>query len=217
MTKKLALVHTAVGTVTLIAPMIAEALPGVEVKHIIDDTVVVDLVAAGRLDRNVTRRMLNMFDSAELSDVDLIMLCCSSVGPTAETARSLVDTPILRIDAPMAERAVSIGSRVALVATVETTVEPSSELIRMKAREAGREVEVTTYLRPDGLFLLRAGKVDEHDRVVSAAIREAAKTNDVVVLAQATMTRVLPLVADVGVPVLASPPLAVERLKQLLG
>jgi Asp/Glu/hydantoin racemase len=217
MAKKLACVHTGIGTVDMMARLAVEMLPGVAVTHILDDGVVPDLVANGRMDRNLTRRMLNMYDSAELAGADIILLCCSSVGPTAELARSLIGVPIVRIDAPMAERAVSLGRRVGLVATVDTTVEPSSELIRMKAREAGREVEVEVHVSPDALFRLRAGKIDEHDRLVVEAVREAAKSCDVVVLAQGSMMRVWPLVADVGVPVLASPVLGIERVREMLG
>jgi aspartate/glutamate racemase len=217
MAKKLACVHTGIGTVEMMANLAAEILPGVAVCHILDDGVVPDLVVAGSMNRNLTRRMINMYDSAELSGADVILLCCSSVGPTAEMARSMIGVPLVRIDAPMAERAVQIGKRIGLVATVDTTVEPSTELIKMKAREAGKVVEVEVHLCPDALFKLRAGDIAEHDRLVVEAVRDAATTCDVVVLAQGSMMRVLPLVADAGVAVLASPRLGLERVTQLLG
>ena len=52
--------------------------------------------------------------------------------------------------------------------------------------------------------------------IVLAMIRRAAAENDVVVLAQGSMTVLLPLLKDIPVPVLSSPRLCVERVKELL-
>jgi hypothetical protein len=55
--------------------------------------------------------------------------------------------------------------------------------------------------------------VDVHDQLVSEALKELAGKVDVVVLAQASMARVLSGVTSNGTPILSSPRLAVERLR----
>jgi hypothetical protein len=47
-------------------------------------------------------------------------------------------------------------------------------------------------------------------------VKELSTQVDVVVLAQCSMARLVPLLADVPVPVLASPDSGVQRLKEVL-
>ena len=117
----------------------------------------------------------------------------------------------------MAEKAVSMGSKIGVVATVASTVKPSSNLVRTKALEAGKEVTVNEYLVDGALDILMSGDVDKHNELVIEAIRKAEAENDVVVLAQGSMTAIVPLLSDIKKPVLTSPRLAVERVKKELG
>jgi hypothetical protein len=62
-----------------------------------------------------------------------------------------------------------------------------------------------------------AGDQARHDDLLAAALGEAAQKNDVVVLAQASMARVLPRIpASEQRKFLVSPPLAVEELVRRL-
>src|SRR5689334_7134097 len=54
---------------------------------------------------------------------DVILCTCSTLSGHAE--RIPVAVPVLRIDRPMAERAVAIGGRIAVVAAVESTLAPT--------------------------------------------------------------------------------------------
>jgi hypothetical protein len=58
----------------------------------------------------------------------------------------------------------------------------------------------------------------KHDELVGAALREMARDVDVIVLAQASMARVVDALRpqDKPVPILSSPRLAVEHLASLL-
>lgn len=53
--------------------------------------------------------------------------------------------------------------------------------------------------------------------MVLGEVEKAAKENDVVVLAQGSMTVLLPLVSSIETPVLTSPRLCIERVKEILG
>jgi hypothetical protein len=58
---------------------------------------------------------------------------------------------------------------------------------------------------------LMAGDQARHDDLLAAALGEAARNNDAVVLAQASMARVLPRLAESAQPkFLVSPPLAIK-------
>ena len=82
------------------------------------------------------------------------------------------------------------------MATVPTTLDPTIRLIESKAKEQGKELEITRALYSKAFDLLLAGKADEHDREVMDKVKELSTQVDVVVLAQCSMARLVPLLAD---------------------
>ena len=147
----------------------------------------------------------------------MIINQCSSVGEAADAIMPFLDTPVLKIDQAMAERAVELGRKIAVIATVESTTGPSVRLIENVAAKMGKEIEVDLHLVEGAMMvLIEQGDAEKHNRMVLGEVQKAAKDNDVVVLAQGSMTVLLPLLKDIPVPVLSSPRLCVERVKELL-
>jgi hypothetical protein len=99
---------------------------------------------------------------------------------------------IVRVDARMAREAVSRGTRIAVIATLQTTLRPTGAVIAETAQATGRMIALTTRLVEGAYAALMAGDQARHDDLVTDAIAAAAADNDVVVLAQASMARVLP-------------------------
>jgi len=114
----------------------------------------------------------------------------------------------------MAEAAISQGPRVAVLATVETTLKPTLEFIKRKAMVAGKEIEIMPTLMSEAFVALLAGDNATHDRIVSAGLRGALAKADVVVLAQASMARVMEGMEKPAVTVLTSPEIGMMRLKE---
>lgn len=201
-------VHTVLSLPPTFAALAEELVPEAEVFHIADETLLSNTRREGKLTASTRRRVLGYVESAAEAGADLVVVTCSSIGPAVDASRGFLDVPVLRIDEPMADEAVRLGSRIGVVATLSTTLEPTAELVRRRAREAGREVEVTAHLC-EGAF-----GSDRHDELVREGIAKVAAENDVVVLAQASMARVA---GDAPVPVLSSPRLGMERVAQLVG
>ena len=67
----------------------------------------------------------------------------------------------------------------------------TANLIRRQARDAGRAVEVEAILVEGAFAALQAGRAAEHDERVLAALEDLLRRSDVVVLAQASMARLL--------------------------
>ena len=92
------------------------------------------------------------------------------------------------------------------------------QLIDQIAAEMGREIELDAVLKPEAFQALAAGRRDEHDAIVLAEVERLAETNELVMLAQASMGHLASKVpASVTVPVLSSPTLAVSKVKEMLG
>ena len=133
-------------------------------------------------------------------------------------ARPLLKIPALRVDEPMAALAVKMGMRIGVAATLRTTLEPTATLIRNKADEAGKEVIVIPKPCVGAFDAVISGDTATHDAIVSAGLRELIDQADVVVLAQASMARVVENLPeqDRRLPVLSNPRLAVEHLVRIL-
>ncbi len=126
--------------------------------------------------------------------------------------------PVLRVDQPMADRAVSTAQRIGVIATLPTTLEPTADLIRRRAAAAGREIAVTARLCEGAFDALMRGDAAKHDAMVLAALQELSSEVDVIALAQASMARVVEHLSqeERRTPILASPPLAIEYLATVL-
>jgi Asp/Glu/hydantoin racemase len=194
-----------------------ERLPGVAVFNIVDDSLIKDVIAHGRLRPATARRVVQHVVAAEAAGADTILVTCSSIGRAVETAATLVDVPVIRVDRALAERAVATGRRIGVIATLPTTLDPTADLIGRCAAAAGREVAITARLCDGAFEALMAGDAATHDATVAAALEALAAEVDVIALAQASMARVVAALPPdpTRPPILASPPLAIEALADL--
>jgi Asp/Glu/hydantoin racemase len=146
------------------------------------------------------------------------MLTCSSVAPSVNVARSMIGIPILRVDEAMVDRAISYGARIGVAATAPTTLGPTTELVHTRSREVGQETQVDAVLCEGAYDALFAGDLETHDRIVRDTLKELMAHNDVVLLAQASMARVAETIPgeEQTAPILSSPRLALERVRDLL-
>jgi len=143
---------------------------------------------------------------------------CSSIGPAVEAGAKLIGVPVLRVDQPMADKAVATGKRIGVIASLSTTLEPTADLIQRRAAIGGKEIELTSRLVEGAFEALMAGDGATHDMKVAAALKELSQQVDIIVLAQASMARVVDSLAaaDKRVPILASPGIAVDYLATVL-
>ncbi|MGH7992531.1 MAG: aspartate/glutamate racemase family protein [Limisphaerales bacterium] len=216
--KKLGLVHTSATLVPVFAQLCKAKLPQVEVFNIADDSLVKGIMAAGSLTAQISRRVAGYLESAELAGADYILVTCSSIGPAVEAAAKLMGVPVLRVDQPMADKAVQMGKRIGVIATLQTTLEPTADLVQRRAQAAGKEVQIKSRLCEGAFDALMGGDGAKHDALVAGALRELSQQVDVIVLAQASMARVVDSLAepDKRVPILASPGIAVDYLATVL-
>lgn len=209
---RLAVVHTVATIVTLFKQKLAEAYPGLDAFHMLDESLLQDLIRHGQTPELVAR-VTTHAQLAEKAGATTILFTCSSTSPAIDTARKTVGIPIVKIDDAMAKEAARSGKRIGLVCTTPSTVEPSFGLIHSHAREAGRQVEIVPALEQDAYAALVRGDKAEHDHIVSSAALRLMKDCDVVVLAQASMAHLADsLQRDARIPVLSSPDLCIRSL-----
>jgi len=207
---KLALIHTGSIVVPLFNDICHDVLPSVSIFHMLDESLIKNTIAAGKLEKATVRRLVNLVGAAADGGAGAVLVTCSSIGPAVEVARQLFDVPIFRIDEGMAEEAVRLGRRIGVIATLRSTLEPTVNLLLDTASKTGAGSEVESCLCEGAFDAVVAGNIALHDQLVSDALCRLASKVDVIVLAQASMARVaqqLPPGAA-AVPILSSPRLA---------
>ncbi|MDR7330419.1 hypothetical protein [Corynebacterium guangdongense] len=175
------------------APAVAETmerlLPGSV--HLVDESLLVDARSSGP-DAVAGRVAARLAQLQEQTDGPVVV-SCSTIGDVAER------TPgVIRIDRPMARRAAELGGRVGVVVALESTIEPTTRLLR---EEGVGDMVVRL---AEGAW----GSGDYLERIAETA-RSLTPEADVIVLAQASMAGAAGLL---DFPVLTSPEIAAEFL-----
>jgi len=218
MQKTLGLIHTSATLVTVFQQLCNEYLPQVKVFNIVDDSLIKNVISCGEMTPNTARRVVNYVGSAEDAGADFILVTCSSIGAAVEASALLTKVPVLRVDQPMADMAVQTGKRIGVVATLPTTLQPTSDLVKRRAAAAGKTIELNAVLCEGAFEALMSGDAATHDAMVAKALKELSAKSDVIVLAQASMARVADNLSpeDKKVPILASPGIAIKHIASIL-
>ncbi|HSV16790.1 MAG TPA: aspartate/glutamate racemase family protein [Casimicrobiaceae bacterium] len=213
----ISVIHTSPATVELFGRLLREHLPAARVANLLDDSILPQLRDNGGDVSAIAPRWNAYARIARDMGADVILNACSSIGELCEPQAQALGIPIVRVDARMAREAIMRGRRIAVVATLSSTLRPTRDVILDTARLAGRHVTVTADVVDGAYATLIAGDPAGHDERVTAALRTACAEADVVVLAQASMARVLPrLTEDARAKCLVSPPLAVADVVEAL-
>jgi Asp/Glu/hydantoin racemase len=214
----LALIHTSPTLTPIFGALCAEQMPGITLFHMVDESLIRDTIEAGEVRKMTIRRLLGMVESAAAAGADAIMVTCSTLGPAVTLVQQMFDLPVIRVDEAMAEAAVQTGHRLGVMATLRTTLEPTTALLRQKAAQAGRTVELVECLCDGAFEAVLAGDTATHDQIVGAALLDEMSGVDAVVLAQASMARVVDAMPKgvLRMPVLSSPELSVRRAWEIL-
>lgn len=203
--------HTAEPNIALFGGLMAELAPDIPVRHVLESEPLRRAVEAGKVTSEIAlfteERVL-----AALADEPAVLVCtCSTIGGVIDQMAH-PRIPLLRIDRPMARHAVAAGNRVLIAACVESTIEPTRELIESASWEKHPFPTFSSQIVRifDAWPLFQAGDKEAYWRRIAERLREAAAGFDAIVLAQASMAGAAELLADLGIPVLSSPRTGVQ-------
>lgn len=214
----LGLVHNSPMLAGVFNEIAARVMPDVRILHFVDESTIKNTIAAGHLQKSTMRQVIRLVGSTFDAGCDVAMVTCSSIGRAVEMAAELYDQPVLRVDRAMAEQAVASATRIGVVATLSTTLDPTADLVRRVAVEQGKDITLVAHLCEGAFDAVMAGDGATHDRIVGNALTTALADVDAIVLAQASMARVVASLPDSAVkaPVLSSPELGMLRAAEVL-
>lgn len=188
--KKVVIIHTTPVTIPSMKNLILERRKDVEIINFLDDSMLSELNSGQGCIEGVKYRLNTLLTMAATTGADALLCACSSIGGLLDEGKELVQIPVMRIDQPMAEKAACF-SRVGVAATLQSTIQPTCALIEKLAAENGKSPVISSRVIEGAGSLLAEGREEEYDRMVAAVLNSLAEENEVVVLAQASMARVL--------------------------
>jgi hypothetical protein len=211
MHRHIAFLHTSPVHVETFERLVRQADADLRVEHVVAEQLLADAQRLGANDPSVVQAVRDAMRKAAASGAATVVCTCSTVGGIAETMPTEGRFKAERIDRAMADRAVQLGPRVLVVAALESTLEPTADLILQSASALGRDVMVLPHVVEGAWEHFVAGDMPAYVATIAAAVRALLADASVVVLAQASMAGAAEHLQDLGVEVLSSPRLGVAR------
>jgi Asp/Glu/hydantoin racemase len=218
MNKTLVLVHTIKPLVSVFDQLCAELLPKIKVWHILDEPMLEKIRLRGSLASQDADRLFSHVTEAIQVGTDAILVTCSTISPLVDQVQQKVDIPVVKIDEAMIAEAVQSGTHLGVIATNQTTLQPTQELLISEAQKTGKQITTELVLVDNALEYLLLGRGEQHDELVINAVLKLSQRVDVVILAQASMARALTSIPEKMrvVPVLSSPHQALLMIGEIL-
>lgn len=215
--KTITAIYTAPALVSSFKEQFSKMYPDHRIVNVMDDSLIASVISAGKMTNEVLRKIYSICREANDSGSDLVLQTCSSVGASAELIQPFFDIPILRIDRPMAQVAVEGYSRIGVLATLPTTLNPTMDLVNICSTEIGKTVEIVDGLAKGAFEALISGDLEKHDQKIIETAMSLNDSCDVFLLAQGSMARIATKLREaLGKPVLTSPESGLASLEKYL-
>lgn len=208
--RRVALIHALELSVEPINEAFERLWPEAVRMNLLDDSLSVDLAAAGTLTDEMIDRFLTLGRYARhQAGADAILFTCSAFGPAIDAVAADLDIPVHKPNSAMIERAVALadGGRIGLVATFAPT-------LKSMPAEFPAGTDLALIHVPGALDAAKSGNGPMHDRLAAEAAVAQGASCTVIALSQFSLARARGEVAHrIHKPVLVTPDCAVEAIR----
>ena len=217
MSHTVAAVYTSLAIVGPVSEAFSAAIPNARLVNIVDDSMIQEVIEANEVTSAVERRLLRYLMACEDIGATVILNTCSSIGEAAAQLARYIHLPVINIDDAMARAAVRECTRVAVLATLPSTLRPTVRLIQRHAAATGRTVGITEGLADGAFDALINGDPDLHDRILEETACRIGTSVEAIVLAQGSMARIQDrLKAKTGLKIYTSIESGIASVQSLL-
>jgi Asp/Glu/hydantoin racemase len=212
---RVTMIHAIAESIPPVRLAFSDEFPEAEVVNVLDEGLLFDF--DDQITPSLRRRMSNLIGYCQDNNADAIGLACSVYAPVVDSAKELVEVPLVSSYGPVMADAVAVGPRVGLIASVSSTMRDSEYYLRLAAEEAGKTIEPHLCLADDLIQILRAEGQPGLERRLEEEVLKLAPDVDVVILSQFSFAAALAHLENVSpVPVLSAPHSSARTLKRLL-
>ncbi len=221
----IAFLHTAQTHVELIEDLMYEVAPTLRAAHFIREDLLIDAQqpSLGIENHHLVKNIKYAVKEAASSGARVVVCTCSTIGGVVESLRITVRKQTVttaRIDRAMADAAINTRKPILLVATLQSTLQPTTALLQSTATALGCQMQIKPLLISDAWALFQAGNFSGYiDSIVNSVISTnltADLANHTIVLAQASMHKAVAPLAARGIVALSSPELGVRHAVALV-
>jgi hypothetical protein len=213
MRQHVAFLHTSPIHIATFERLVKDAAPALTVEHVVAEHLLLEAQLLGPTEPSLVARVQSAMQSAAASGAALVVCTCSTIGGAAEQTATHGSFVATRIDRAMADRAVSLGPHILIVAALESTLKPTIELIRQSASSLQMGVDIQVLLVHGAWAHFTQGNQEAYVETIVQAVRASAqKEFDAIVLAQASMAPAARALSGFGVEILSSPEIGVQNL-----
>ena len=188
----------------------------VELKNYAVPSALEEIRKTGYVTAAPAAKMVKTYMEAVEAGADAILNICSSVGDVVHSVQDLakyLGVPIVMVNDEMCREAVRKGNKIAIMATLPTSIEPTRNILLRVSREMGKHVEVITVLVDGGYGL----DEEQFKARMAAEAEKIAGQVDVIVFAQGSMAYCEKFIADrFQKTVLSNPYFGAKALKNAL-
>lgn len=213
---KVALIHTVQSVLLTFEKRLKDEIEDAKVVNALDEFLASDPAEKGEFTKDNMQRLFSIVKCAEMTQPDAIVVTCSTLSPIIENIRPFIKVPLITIDEAMIQKAAESGSKITIMATADSTVEPTKTKLISEAKKQNKELDISVIVCPDAYIAIKAGDQQYHDEIIKRRALDI-KQQDVVILAQASMAHLEDIVQKIcGCTVLSSPRMCIAQLKETL-
>jgi Asp/Glu/hydantoin racemase len=212
------LIHAIQPSIPPMREAFARQLPEVRLLNLLDEALLAEAERLGAVTPALVRRMTTLVALLEQAQAELVLLSCTAYSHVVDQVRAQSEVPVLAIDSMLVSEAVQRGPRLGVLGTVEAGVRVQEKLLRAEIERQGKQLDIRVVIRPEAFAALNGGDPARHDAILLEEAHRLAPEIDTLVLAQASMARLVSqFPPGFPVPVLSSPTLAVAKVRETLG
>ncbi len=191
--------------------------PDAEVVNLLDDGLTIDRARdTDTLSEGLIERFVDFGKYAQRIGADGILVTCSAFGPAIDRMIAELPVPVVKPNEAMFEAALSVGSRIGMLATFEpsvpTMVAEFDAFVR--ARYPGATLKTVTV--PKAMEHLRKGDAETHNRLLAERAPELDDMDAVMLAHFSTSIAADAVRGRIRPKVLSAPQSAVNRIKQMV-
>ncbi|MCJ8312570.1 MAG: hypothetical protein HRU38_05495 [Saccharospirillaceae bacterium] len=206
-------IHTASVHINTFNTILADLAPQLTINHIVDESLLTYAQQHG-VDSVLKQKVNTML--AELSlQSKVIVITCSSIGAIAENIGQLNGCVIQRIDRAMADFSVQNGNNILVVASLESTLTPTHDLLKSSVLTIGKTPKFTVQCIDNAWDNFVKGDMEAYYADIIKVLKLSEQKYDLIVLAQASMAGVESSV-ELSIPLVSSPILGVKKAISVL-
>lgn len=214
---KLAFIHTSPAAIVPLNNYYIENAPEFKIINLLDDGLL-DFFNTGDNQSAINRIVVMVNVAVNQYGVKAAMVTCTAISRyDFRKIDEMVDVPMIKVDVPIAEKAVRKYQNIGLVATFPPGGVAFEQLLRETAKDIKMEPEINYILVDNAYNALLKGDNSKHDKLVLQAIEENKHQVDVFILSQVSMSGLKTKAKKIGgKPVLASPEESLPAIRTLV-